>query len=108
MGDNNSVLVFKVVCAFFVIVGTYILSRGVFEQKVKRLINFEFQTLPWCFKFVIICFGYKAAFISKALWDVKEYPMTEKLSLKTKMEEISPFLGFLFVFIGTLLALVIN
>lgn len=104
MCDN----ILKIISACFVIAGTYILSRGVFEQSVKRQINLEFKDLPWYFKLVIFCFGYKNAYINKTLWGIKAYPSGEKLSFKDGLREIIPFLGFVFVCLGTFLALFIN
>lgn len=92
----------KIVCGIFVLVGTYILSKGVFEGAVKRQVNLNFKELPWYVKAAIILFGYRHAYINKALWEEKAYPSLSDFSIQQRVEAVGPFVGFLLISVGTI------
>jgi len=93
------------ISGIFVLSGTYLLSKNVFEQSIQRLINVPYENLPRLVKMAVVFFGYKNRFISQQLWNGSnmQYPMKDNLSFKMQYDLLEPFLGFFLIFIGVLI-----
>lgn len=89
------------ISALCIILGTYILSKQLFEQTIKRALNIPYNELPLHFRAIIIFFGDKKKFINKSFW------LTQNLPLDTRSDEFKilyePFRGFIFILIGILI-----
>ncbi|HUU49546.1 MAG TPA: hypothetical protein VMW81_01145 [Nitrospinota bacterium] len=97
----------EILGGFFIIAGTYILSRNLFEISIQKLLNFhsEFQQLPWYIKCIIIIFGYKHRFESMDIWRSEDLPTSNYFPSRKKIHIILPFIGFLLVTAGTTILL---
>jgi hypothetical protein len=97
----------KLVSFFLIISGTYILSRNLFDSNIKMLINFfNSQTkLPFLIKTAILIFGYKNKIKDLKFWDVNYAPTREDFSIEKQLQIIQPFIGFIFILLGTLVSL---
>ena len=96
---------YKALCGIFVITGTYILSKQLFEHSFKQPVNFEFKELPMFLQVVIILFGEKAKYENKELWMGETYPMHGNFPWSKKLKIMEPFIGFVFICLGTIGAL---
>lgn len=93
---------YKVLCALFVIAGTYILSKQMLDQAFKIQVNFKYKELPFYLRVAIFIFGDKKRFENGKLWAPEEYPSPEHFSSKQKWQLVAPFIGFLLIVIGTI------
>jgi len=97
-----------ILCALFVIYGTYLLSRDVFEKAFKKEVNLDFKDLPLSLKLALILFGDVKKFKNKELWIEENYPTSSHFPLKLKTKLVRPFIGFIFVCIGAIGAVYIQ
>ena len=97
----------NILSGYFIIAGTFILSRNIFDSNMKMLINFAHKQskLPFLIKFAITVFGYRTKLIDIDFWDVKYYPTEGDFSYKKQMYIFEPFIGFIFILIGTVLSI---
>lgn len=93
------------VSGVLVLCGTYLLSKNVFEQSIRRLLNIPYEDLPLLLKIAVVFFGYEKKFKSHILWidDGKQFPIKDNLNFKLQYELLEPFLGFFLIFIGVLI-----
>ena len=98
-----------VLSGYFILSGTYILSKNIFDSNIKKLINFAHNQskLPFCIKLVIFIFGYRNALKDINFWNVEYCPTTDSFSYHQKIKIIEPFIGFIFIATGTLISLLI-
>lgn len=99
------IIYYKALCGILVIAGTYILSKQLFEQSIKKPFNFEFKELPWYLQLVIIIFGDKKKYDNKELLMGETYPIHGDFPLRKKLKIIEPFIGFILICLGTIGAL---
>lgn len=99
----------KIISATFIILGTYLLSKSIFISSVKMLSNIKYKDLPWYFKLVIISLYLKKNYVSSELWMMKreDYaPTKDNFSWAQKSILLQPYIGFIFISIGTFLSIV--
>lgn len=93
---------FKALCGIFVIAGTYILSKELFEHSFKMQVNFQFKDLPLFLQLIIFIFGDKRKFETGQIWMSDPCPSSINFPLHKKMQLIMPFIGFILICLGTL------
>jgi len=96
----------KIISAMFLIVGTYFLSISIFINNIQWLINIKYNDLPWYFKILIVSLCLKEKYISGKLWRANYAPTTDNFSWQQKSSLLQPYVGFIFISIGTLLSLI--
>ena len=101
----NMIFRLKTLCALFVIAGTYILSKQLFEHSFKQPVNFKFSELPLSLKLVIIVFGDKRKFENRELWMGEMFPIPGSFPWRKKLKITEPFIGFILICLGTIVAL---
>jgi hypothetical protein len=98
-------MLYKAIGGLLTILGTYVLSKRLFDQSFRRQINFKFEELPWYLQLVIIIFGDKKKYKNKELWNNDFYPFPGHFPLSEKLKILAPFIGFILICLGTLIAL---
>jgi len=98
-----------ILSGYFIMSGTFILSRNLFDNNMKRLINLAHNQskLPFFVKLAVFCFGYRKKLTDIEFFDVEHYPTSNNFSYKQILKIIEPFIGFIFILIGTVLSLLI-
>ncbi len=89
-----------------VVLGTYFLSVSVFEETVRKMINYKMTgRLPRLIAIFVMLFGYKRKFKSSDFWMGNTLPTSEDISLTTQFRIIRPLVGFIFILFGSVLQL---
>ncbi len=104
----------KVLIGYLVTTGTFILSRNLFDSKIKFLINFTHQQskLPLPIRLAIFFFGYRKRIDGSDFWGIEYYPSDGDFSDPKKKKRIvigilEPFIGFLFILVGTIISITV-
>ncbi len=99
-------MVIEFASVVLVVFGTYFLSVSVFEETVRKTINYKMTgRLPPLIAIFVTLFGYKRKFGSNDLWMGGMLPTSEDVSLTTQFRIIRPLVGFIFILFGSVLQL---
>ena len=87
------------------ILGTYLLSKSVFEDSLMRLVNFigKFSKLPLLVKLVVKFFGEGNKLNNGQLWNKESFPSEENFTCQEKFRILIPFIGFIFICLAVIL-----
>ncbi len=87
------------------ILGTYLLSKSVFEDSLMRLVNFigKFSKLPLLIKSAIILFIDKDKFENGQYWNKESFPSEGNFTYQEKFRILTPFIGFVFICLAIIL-----
>jgi len=93
----------SILSGYLIIGGTFILSRNIFNNTMKKLINYTHHQskLPFFVKFVIFSFGYSKKIRNINFWNVEYCPTRDDFSYEQQLQILEPFIGFIFIVIGT-------
>lgn len=97
------IIYINILSGYFIIAGTFILSRNIFDNTMKKLTNYahDQSKLPFFVKFAILSFGYSKKLTDINFWNVEYCPTRDNFSYEQQLQILEPFIGFIFIVIGT-------